>query len=81
MHPPGVGYFEMFAPVAWKESINVALALAADKDLVIEHVDVDTAFLFGEVKEEIFMDQPEGIKNRRQLEEEQSRRGENGNTD
>ena len=58
---PGVDYFETFAPVARKESINVALALAAEQDLIIENVDVDTAFLYGEVKEEIYMDQPDGF--------------------
>ena len=58
---PGIDYFETFAPVARKESINVALAIAAEQDLLIENVDVNTAFLYGEVKEEIYMDQPDGF--------------------
>ncbi|CAI5712611.1 unnamed protein product [Peronospora destructor] len=58
---PGVDYFETFAPVTRKESINVTFALAAEEDLVIENVDVDTAFLYGEVKEEIYVDQPDGF--------------------
>ena len=58
---PGVDYFETFAPVARKESINVAFALAAEEDLVIENVDVYIAFLYGEVMEEIYMDQPDGF--------------------
>ena len=62
---PGVDYFETFAPIAWKESINVALALAAKQDLVMENVDVDTAFLYGDVKEEIYMDQPDGFEHKR----------------
>ena len=56
---PGVDYFETFAPVARKESINVAIALAAEQDLMMENVDVDTAFLYGEIKEVIYMDQPD----------------------
>jgi len=63
---PGEDYFETFAPVARKESINVALALAAEQDLVIENVDVDTAFLYVEVKEEIYMDQPDGFEDAQQ---------------
>uniref|UniRef100_A0AAV1V3K5 Integrase catalytic domain-containing protein n=1 Tax=Peronospora matthiolae TaxID=2874970 RepID=A0AAV1V3K5_9STRA len=58
---PGVDYFETFSPVARKESINVAIALAAEQDLIMENVDVDTAFLYGEFKEEIYMDQPDGF--------------------
>lgn len=63
---PGVDYFETFAPVARKESINVALAIAAEQDLMMENVDVDTAFLYGEVKEEIYMDQPDGFVDEQQ---------------
>ena len=62
----GVNYFETFAPVARKESINVAFAIAAEKNLVIENADVDTAFLYGEVKEEIYMDQPDGFVDEQQ---------------
>ena len=58
---PGVDYFETFAPVARKESINVALAIAAEQDMIMENVDVDTAFLYGEVKEVIYTDQPDGF--------------------
>ena len=64
---PGVDYFETFAPVARKESINVAIAFAAEQDLLIENVDVDTAFLYGEVKEEIYMDQPDGFEDTKHL--------------
>uniref|UniRef100_A0AAV1TKQ0 Reverse transcriptase Ty1/copia-type domain-containing protein n=1 Tax=Peronospora matthiolae TaxID=2874970 RepID=A0AAV1TKQ0_9STRA len=62
---PGVDYFDTFAPVARKESINVALALAAEENLKIENVDVDNDFLYGEVKEEIYMDQPDGFVDER----------------
>ena len=57
---PEIDYFETFAPVARKESVKVALAIAAEQDLLIENVDVNTAFLYVEVKEEIYMDQPDG---------------------
>uniref|UniRef100_A0AAV1VGF0 Reverse transcriptase Ty1/copia-type domain-containing protein n=1 Tax=Peronospora matthiolae TaxID=2874970 RepID=A0AAV1VGF0_9STRA len=59
---PGIDYNETFAPVARKEFINTVLAIAAAEDLEAENVDVDTAFLYGEVEEEIYMNQPEGFE-------------------
>ena len=59
---PGIDYTETFAPVARKKSINVVLAIAAAEDLEAENVDVDTALLYGEVDEEIYMDQPDGFE-------------------
>ena len=59
---PGVDYTETFAPVGRKESINTVLAIAAAEDLEAETADVDTAFLYGEVNEEIYMDQPYGFE-------------------
>ena len=41
-------------------SIRVLIALASIHNLVIHHMDVKTAFLNGELEEEIYMDQPEG---------------------
>lgn len=37
------------------------MAIAAAEDLEAENVDVDTAFLYGKVDEEIYMDQPDGF--------------------
>uniref|UniRef100_A0AAV1VKM4 Integrase catalytic domain-containing protein n=1 Tax=Peronospora matthiolae TaxID=2874970 RepID=A0AAV1VKM4_9STRA len=62
---PGIDYNETFAPVARKESINTVLAIAAAEDLEAENVDVDTAFLYGEVEEEIYEDQPDGFEDER----------------
>uniref|UniRef100_A0AAV1UTQ2 Polyprotein n=1 Tax=Peronospora matthiolae TaxID=2874970 RepID=A0AAV1UTQ2_9STRA len=58
---PGIDT-EIFAPVARKKSINAVLAIAAAEDLEAENVDVDTAFLYGDVEEEIYMDQPDGFE-------------------
>ena len=48
--------------MARKESIYIALVAAAAKDLEVENVDVDAAFLYGEVEEENYMDQPDGFE-------------------
>ena len=40
-------------------SIQVILGLTASLDLELEQLDVKTAFLYGDLEEEIYMDQPE----------------------
>jgi hypothetical protein len=42
-------------------SIRVILSLAAKMNLEIEQHDMKTAFLYGDLKEEIYMEQPEGF--------------------
>ena len=43
-------------------SIRVFLGLVVSLDLELEQLDVKTAFLHGDLKEEIYMDKPEGFK-------------------
>ena len=57
----GIDYEETFSPVARFETIRLMFALAALYDWEIEALDVKTAFLFGELDEEIYMEQPEGF--------------------
>ncbi len=57
----GVDYNETFAPVAKFASICCILALAALEDMEIHQMDVKTAFLNGELEEEIYMEQPQGF--------------------
>ena len=57
----GVDYDETFSPVVRFESIRSLLAIASQHGLVVHQMDVKTAFLNGELKEEIFMRQPEGF--------------------
>ena len=58
----GVDFAETFAPVAKFASIRVVLAIAAVEDLELHQLDVDTAFLNGDLKEEIYMKQPAGFE-------------------
>jgi hypothetical protein len=56
----GLDYFETYAPVARFASLRLVLAIAAYHCLQIQQMDVDTAFLYGNLEEEIYMEQPEG---------------------
>ncbi|TFY52466.1 hypothetical protein EVJ58_g10003 [Rhodofomes roseus] len=56
----GQDYTETFSPVARFESVRYLLAHAALEDWEIESMDVKTAFLNGDLDEEIYMEQPEG---------------------
>jgi len=62
MQEQGVDFSETFAPVAKFASIRVLLAIAAAEDLELHQLDVDTAFLNGDLKEEIYMKQPVGFE-------------------
>lgn len=57
----GVDYDETFAPVVRHSTLRLLLGLAVKLDLKILHLDVKTAFLNGELKENVFMQQPEGF--------------------
>ena len=58
----GIDFDEIFSPVVKMCSIQVILGLAASMNLELEQLDVKTAFLHGDLNEEIFMEQPEGFK-------------------
>lgn len=55
---PGIDYQETFAPVVRYTSIRILLAIAASRNLQISQLDAVTAFLNGNLYEEIYMEQP-----------------------
>lgn len=57
----GVDYGETFSPVARLSSVRLLIAFAAHRGLQVDHLDVETAFLNGDLEEEIYMEQPEGF--------------------
>ncbi|WVZ76810.1 hypothetical protein U9M48_024741 [Paspalum notatum var. saurae] len=57
----GEDYFDTYSPIARLTTIRVLLLLAASHGLLIHQMDMKTAFLNGELDEEIYMDQPEGF--------------------
>ncbi|GJW14531.1 retrovirus-related pol polyprotein from transposon TNT 1-94 [Tanacetum coccineum] len=57
----GIDFEESFAPVARIEAIRIFVANAAHKNMTIYQMDIKTAFLNGELKEEVYISQPEGF--------------------
>ncbi|GJX15887.1 retrovirus-related pol polyprotein from transposon TNT 1-94 [Tanacetum coccineum] len=56
----GIDFEESFAPVARLEAIRIFLAFAAHMNMVIYQMDVKTAFLNGNLREEVYVSQPDG---------------------
>lgn len=54
-------YFDTYSPVTRITTIRTLIALASVHNIVIHQMDVKTAFLNGDLDEEIYMDQPEGF--------------------
>jgi transposase InsO family protein len=57
----GIDYHDTYAPVAKIATIRLLCAIAAHNDLHLHQMDVKTAFLNGDLQEEIYMKQPPGF--------------------
>ncbi len=55
---PGIDYEDTFSPVTHLDTIRSLLATADIEKMELMQFDVSTAFLYGGVKEEIYMKQP-----------------------
>ncbi|THH23200.1 hypothetical protein EUX98_g7976 [Antrodiella citrinella] len=58
----GVDFDQIFSPVVRFETVHLVLALAALEDWHVSGVHVKSAYLYGKLEEEIYMEQPEGFK-------------------
>ena len=58
----GVNYTETFSPVIRYSSIRMLIAIAVEHELYMHQMDVSTAYLNGDLHEEVYMHQPEGFK-------------------
>ncbi|GJR48336.1 retrovirus-related pol polyprotein from transposon TNT 1-94 [Tanacetum coccineum] len=56
-----IDFEESFVPVVRIEAIHIFIANAASKNMTIDQMDVKTTFLNGELKEEVYVSQPEGF--------------------
>nr|GEV99316.1 retrovirus-related Pol polyprotein from transposon TNT 1-94 [Tanacetum cinerariifolium] len=57
----GVDFEESFAPVARLEAVRLFIAYAAHKSFAVYQMDIKTAFLCGPLKEEVYINQPDGF--------------------
>ena len=58
----GIDYHETFSPVARFDSIRTILFITASNKMHLQQFDVKTAFLYGELDEVIYMQQPKGYE-------------------
>ena len=57
----GLDYFDTYSPVTRINSIRMVLAISISKNLEVYQMEVEIAFLNGDLDEEIYMEQPEGF--------------------
>ncbi|GJZ77822.1 retrovirus-related pol polyprotein from transposon TNT 1-94 [Tanacetum coccineum] len=57
----GIDFKESFAPVTRLEAIRIFLAFAAHMNMVVYQMDVKIAFLNGNLREEVYVSQPDGF--------------------
>nr|GEZ26145.1 hypothetical protein [Tanacetum cinerariifolium] len=57
----GVDFEESFSPVARLEAVRLFITYAAHKSFIIYQMDVKTMFLYGPLKEEVYVNQPDGF--------------------
>jgi hypothetical protein len=57
----GINFNDTFAPVARMESVRLLFALATQEGWRVHHMDVKSAFLNSDLKEEVYVHQPPGF--------------------
>ena len=60
----GIDYDETYAPVARLEAIRMFLAFAAHSNFKVFQMDVKSAFLNGDLEEEVYVEQPPGFEDK-----------------
>eukprot|EP00253_Pinus_taeda_P022479 PITA_22479 len=60
-HQEGIDFEETFSPVARLEAIRMFLALSSFQNFKVFQMDVKSAFLNGDLEEEIYIEQPDGF--------------------
>lgn len=54
----GIDYTDIFSPVVKMTTVRIVLSIVAAEELHLEQLDVKTAFLHGDLEEDIYMVQP-----------------------
>jgi hypothetical protein len=65
---PGIDFYDTFSPVGHRQSFRQLMTIVADLDLEVQGLDIATAFLHGDLEEEIYMKLPKEVtKGKRQV--------------
>jgi hypothetical protein len=59
-----VDYNEVFAPIGSQDGLRLLFSMAAHRGYHLDSIDIKTAFLYGELEEELYLRQPEGSVNK-----------------
>lgn len=59
---PGLDYADTYSPVAKLSSIRFLIGMAVEENLILNQMDVSTAFLNGDIEEEIYIKKPENLE-------------------
>jgi hypothetical protein len=62
----GVDYTDTFSPVVRHSTMRLLFDIANEYDFNIDHIDVNPAFLNGELHETIYMERPQGYRDNKQ---------------
>nr|GEU61074.1 retrovirus-related Pol polyprotein from transposon TNT 1-94 [Tanacetum cinerariifolium] len=57
----GIDFKELFSPIAQMEAVRLFIAYAVHKSFTVYQMDVRTTFLYGPLKEEVYVNQPDGF--------------------
>ncbi len=58
----GIDYNETIAPVVKVQTLRILFSIAANNDLIIHQVDINTAFLNGDLHKEVYVENPPGCE-------------------
>jgi len=63
----GIDFQETFSPVVKYNSVRVIFAIATAKNLKLKQFNIKTAFLYGDLQEVIYINQPKGFEDGTEL--------------